>query len=66
MAAGNDRGVWIPASAGRRLARRLSRHLRSAYNPHGVQRWLAFLLMAVGWIFVTTIAAGIARVLRRQ
>ena len=40
--------------------------LRSAYNPQGVQRWLAFLLMAVGWIFVTTIAAGIARVLRRQ
>jgi hypothetical protein len=40
--------------------------LRSAYNPQGVERWLAFLLMAVGWIFVTTIAAGIARVLRRQ
>jgi hypothetical protein len=40
--------------------------LRNAYDPQGVQRWLAYLLTAVGWIFVTTIAAGIARVLRRQ
>jgi hypothetical protein len=39
---------------------------RNAYNPQGPQRWLAYLLIAVGWIFVTTIAAGIARVLRRQ
>ncbi|HEY5395955.1 MAG TPA: hypothetical protein VIL16_11220 [Trebonia sp.] len=39
---------------------------RSAYDPQGPQRWLAYLLIAVGWIFVTTIAAGIARVLRRQ
>lgn len=39
---------------------------RSAYDPQGGQRWLAYLLIAVGWIFVTTIAAGIARVLRRQ
>jgi hypothetical protein len=30
------------------------------------QRWLAYLLIAVGWILVTTIAAGIARVLRPQ
>jgi len=40
--------------------------LRDAYDPQGGQRWLAYLLIAVGWIFVTTIAAGIARVLRRQ
>jgi hypothetical protein len=40
--------------------------LRGAYDPQGAQRWLAYLLIAVGWIFVTTIAAGIARVLRRQ
>jgi len=40
--------------------------LRNAYDPQGVERWLAYLLIAVGWIFVTTIAAGIARVLRRQ
>jgi hypothetical protein len=39
---------------------------RDAYDPQGPQRWLAYLLIAVGWIFVTTIAAGIARVLRRQ
>ncbi len=40
--------------------------LRSSYDPQGAQRWLAYLLIAVGWIFVTTIAAGILRVLRRQ
>jgi hypothetical protein len=40
--------------------------LRNGYAPQGFQRWLAYLLIAVGWIFVTTIAAGIARVLRRQ
>lgn len=40
--------------------------LRGTYDPQGPQRWLAYLLIAVGWIFVTTIAAGIARVLRRQ
>jgi hypothetical protein len=40
--------------------------LRDSYDPQGPQRWLAYLLIAVGWIFVTTIAAGIARVLRRQ
>ena len=39
---------------------------RGAYDPQGPQRWLAYLLVAVGWIFVTTIAAAIARVLRRQ
>jgi hypothetical protein len=40
--------------------------LRAGYDPQGAERWLAYLLVAVGWIFVTTIAAGIARVLRRQ
>jgi hypothetical protein len=40
--------------------------LRDSYDPQGPQRWLAYVLIAVGWIFVTTIAAGIARVLRRQ
>jgi hypothetical protein len=39
---------------------------RSAYDPQGAQRWLAYLLIAVGWIFATTIASGIARVLRRR
>ncbi|MBO0806368.1 MAG: membrane-associated oxidoreductase [Nocardiopsaceae bacterium] len=40
--------------------------LRDTYDPQGPQRWLAYLLIAVGWIFATTIAAGIARVLRRN
>ena len=40
--------------------------LRNSYDPQGPQRWLAYLLIAAGWIFVTTIAAGILRVLRRQ
>ncbi|HEX3963384.1 MAG TPA: hypothetical protein VHZ03_43245 [Trebonia sp.] len=40
--------------------------LRNAYDPQGPQRWLAYFLTAVGWIFVTTIAAAIIRVLQRQ
>jgi hypothetical protein len=40
--------------------------LRNSYDPQGPQRWLAYFLIAVGWIFVTTIAAGILRVLQRQ
>jgi hypothetical protein len=30
----------------------------SAYDPQGPQRWLSCLLIAVGWVFVTTVAAG--------
>jgi hypothetical protein len=40
--------------------------MRNSYDPQGPQRWLAYFLIAAGWIFVTTIAAGILRVLRRQ
>lgn len=40
--------------------------LRNVYAPQGPQRWLAYALISVGWIFATTIAAGLARVLRRQ
>jgi hypothetical protein len=40
--------------------------MRNSYNPQGPQRWLAYFLIAVGWIFVTTIAAGTLRVLRRE
>jgi hypothetical protein len=40
--------------------------LRNSYDPQGAQRWIAYLLIAAGWIFVTTITAGIARVLWRQ
>jgi hypothetical protein len=39
---------------------------KNAYDPQGVQRWLAYALIASGWLFVTTIAAGITRVLRRE
>ena len=40
--------------------------MRNSFDPQGPQRWLAYSLIAAGWIFVTTIAAGILRVLRRQ
>lgn len=40
--------------------------LRNTYDPQGPERWLAYLLISAGWIFATTIAAGIARVLRRN
>ncbi len=40
--------------------------MRGAYDPQGPQRWLAYFLIAAGWILATTIAAGAARVLRRQ
>jgi hypothetical protein len=40
--------------------------MRNTYAPQGMQSWLAYFLIAAGWIFVTTIAAGILRVLRRQ
>jgi hypothetical protein len=40
--------------------------MRNSYDPQGPQRWLAYLLIAAGLIFVTTIAAGMLRVLRRQ
>jgi len=40
--------------------------LRNSYDPQGPQRWLAYLLIAAGWIFATTIATGALRVLRRQ
>jgi hypothetical protein len=37
-----------------------------AYNPAGPEQWLSYFLMAAGWILVSTIAAGAARVLRRS
>jgi hypothetical protein len=40
--------------------------LKYAYDPQGAQRWLAYVLTGSGWLFVTTIAAGITRVLRRD
>ncbi|HVB42852.1 MAG TPA: hypothetical protein VNF47_09135 [Streptosporangiaceae bacterium] len=38
---------------------------KHAFNPAGAEQWLSYLLMAAGWIFVTTIAAAAARVLQR-
>lgn len=40
--------------------------LKHAYDPQGAQRWLAYALVAAGWLFATTIAAGVTRVLRRE
>ncbi|MBC6471145.1 hypothetical protein [Actinomadura alba] len=37
-----------------------------AYQPEHAQRWLAYALIAVGWLLATTIAAGITRALRRE
>lgn len=36
-----------------------------AFQPAGAQQWLAYLLIAAGWILATTIAAGLTRSLRR-
>jgi hypothetical protein len=44
----------------------ISLGMRNTYDPQGMQRWLAYFLIAAGWVFVTTIAAGVLRVLRCQ
>lgn len=36
------------------------------FNPGGVLQWFSYVLVAAGWILVTTIAAGAARVLSRR
>lgn len=36
------------------------------FKPSGGEQWLSYLLMAAGWILATTVAAGVARVLRRR
>jgi hypothetical protein len=38
---------------------------KHAFNPAGPQQWLSYLLIAAGWILVTTVAAGAARILSR-
>lgn len=38
----------------------------SAYAPRGGFQWLSYLLIALGWVLATTIAAGITRSLNRQ
>jgi hypothetical protein len=37
-----------------------------AYQPLDAYRWLMYGLMAAGWILVTTVAAGVARSVRRD
>jgi adhesin HecA-like repeat protein len=39
---------------------------KHAFNPGGAEQWLSYLLIAAGWILVTTVAAGAARVLTRR
>ncbi|WP_203910703.1 hypothetical protein [Rhizocola hellebori] len=37
-----------------------------SFEPQEVNRWLTYTLVAVGWILVTTVAAGVARSVRRD
>ncbi|MEV5573779.1 hypothetical protein AB0L06_27370 [Spirillospora sp. NPDC052269] len=39
---------------------------KSAYDPSGASQWFSYVLVAVGWILVSTIAAGVARTLTRR
>jgi hypothetical protein len=39
---------------------------KHAFNPGGAEQWLSYLLTAAGWVLVTTVAAGAARVLSRR
>ncbi|MEU5001206.1 membrane-associated oxidoreductase [Streptomyces sp. NPDC021622] len=38
----------------------------AAFAPDGWYQWLSYLLIATGWVLVTTVAAGISRSLSRQ
>jgi hypothetical protein len=38
---------------------------KHAFNPAGFGQWLSYVLIAAGWVLVTTIAAAVARVLQR-
>jgi hypothetical protein len=39
---------------------------KNYFNPTGLAQWLAYLLMAAGWLLASTIVTAIARVIRRQ
>jgi hypothetical protein len=39
---------------------------KHAFNPGGAEQWLSYVLIATGWLLVTTVAAGAARVLSRR
>lgn len=40
--------------------------LRAAFVPVGETRWMAYLLIAAGWILATALVAGVSRSLRRD
>lgn len=40
--------------------------LRAAFVPTGDTRWLAYTLIAAGWVLATALIAGISRTLRRD
>ena len=40
--------------------------LRSAYASTGPAQWLAYALIAAGWILATAVIAGITRTIRRD
>jgi adhesin HecA-like repeat protein len=37
-----------------------------AFNPAGAEQWFSYILVAAGWVLVTTVAAGAARILSRR
>lgn len=39
---------------------------KHAFNPAGAEQWLSYILIAGGWVLVTTIATSIARILTRR
>jgi hypothetical protein len=39
---------------------------KHARNPWGAEQWLSYVLIAAGWVLVTTVAAGAARVIGRR
>lgn len=39
---------------------------KHAFDPSGAEQWFSYLLIAAGWVLVTTIAAGAAHVLSRR
>ena len=39
---------------------------KHAFNPAGPEQWFSYLLVAAGWLLVTTVAAGAARVITRR
>jgi hypothetical protein len=39
---------------------------KHAFNPAGAEQWFSYILVAAGWVLVSTVAAGAARVLTRR